>query len=307
MTKQKKWQRFETLVAQIQRTLTPQSQVTQNDKIKGKRTGGLRQIDISIKHRVGQYEILIVMDCKDYKAPVDIKRVEEFMGLVEDVGANKGAMVSASGFTGNAKVRARDAGIDLYKLVDAEKHEWQAYVSIPTLCDFRTLESFRFILVPKGPFAIRGELEDARRIPLLDQNGQLIDYIGNLLAIRWNNDLLPHESGEHTNIRLTDKETFINMKGELYPVEALADFKVRKELYFGQWPISEIKGFEDQLKGGVITTGFTTDFLSTMEVEKNWQRISSERDLAIKPVFTLMGKNNCPLIEVERKEGRNYK
>jgi phosphoribosylglycinamide formyltransferase-1 len=302
LTRQKKWQRFEDLVAQIQRTLTPQSKVTENDRIRGRRTKGLRQIDISIRHKVGQYEILIVMDCKDYKRPVDVKHVEEFMGLVDDVGANKGAIVSASGFTKTAKERAKDAGVDLYRLVDAEKHEWRTYVSVPTLCDFRTLESFKFILEPKGPFVIKEELEDARRIALLDQNGQLLDYIGNLLAIRWNSDLLPRESGEHTNIRLTDKETFINMKGELYSIEARVDIKVRKELYFGQWSILEIKGFEDQVKGGLLTTGFTTDFLSTMEVEKNWQRISSEEDLAIKPVFTLMGKNNCPLIEVKRKE-----
>ena len=36
------------------------------------------------------------MDCKDYSDPVDVKGVEEFIGLLQDVGANKGGMVTKS-------------------------------------------------------------------------------------------------------------------------------------------------------------------------------------------------------------------
>ena len=71
---------------------------------------------------MGQYTIRIVIDCKDYKTAVDVKELEAFMGLADDVGANKGAMVAACGFTSTAKRRARDAGIDLFRLVDTNNN-----------------------------------------------------------------------------------------------------------------------------------------------------------------------------------------
>jgi hypothetical protein len=88
--------------------------------------------------------VLIVIDCKDYSKPVDVKGVEEFLGLVEDVGANKGALVASGGFTKTAKTRAKDAGIDLYKLVDAQDDDWRSYVAMPFVCDFRGFGTGKF-------------------------------------------------------------------------------------------------------------------------------------------------------------------
>jgi len=299
----KKWQRFENLVAQIQRTLTPQSKVTQNDRIQGRQTKGLRQIDISIRHKVGQYEILIVMDCKDYKRPIDVKCVEEFMGLVDDVGANKGALVSASGFTNTAKTRAKDAGIDLYRLIDAEKHEWQTFVSIPVLCDFRRIKSFNFVFsgsIPSGINEFRQGF-DLRRLVIYDQKGSPIDTLGNLLARRWNNNFLPKEPGTHQNNKLIDYKTFINVEHVLFEVEITTNIIVEKNLYFGQLSLSEIKGFEDQIGGGVVTRSFTTDFLNFAEVEKKWQKVHSEEDLAVTLVLSLTASDYIPLTKFEKK------
>src|ERR1035437_9816242 len=103
-----KWREFEQLAAEIQRQLAPDARVETNVKLHGKRTGIDRQIDILVQQTVGQYPIRIIIDCKDYKKPVDVKELEAFMGMVEDVGANKGAMVAPSGFTSTAKQRAKD-------------------------------------------------------------------------------------------------------------------------------------------------------------------------------------------------------
>ena len=61
--------------------------------------------------------IRIVIDCKDYKKPVDVKRVEEFYGMVRDVGAHQGSMVCPAGFSTSAKKRAKRLNIALYSLV----------------------------------------------------------------------------------------------------------------------------------------------------------------------------------------------
>ena len=111
------WKKFEELVASIQQDLAPEAKVTANTKLIGK-SGTPRQIDILIEQETGQYSLRIVMDCKDYKVPVDVNDVEAFLGLVEDVGAHKAAMVAANGFTDTAKKRALSAGIDLFRLVE---------------------------------------------------------------------------------------------------------------------------------------------------------------------------------------------
>jgi hypothetical protein len=89
------WRQFEQLAASIQSELAPDAKVTANAKLIGK-SGTLRQIDILIEQTAGQYELRIAVDCKDYKDPVDVKDVEAFLGLLEDVGAHKGAMIAAT-------------------------------------------------------------------------------------------------------------------------------------------------------------------------------------------------------------------
>jgi len=228
MSEQKKWQKFESLVAHIQGLLAPQAEITLNKKILGKRSKTLREIDIAVSQNIGQHNIFITIDCKDYKCPVDVKNVEEFIGLVEDVGANKGAIVSANGFTQAAKTRAADAGIDVYRLVDAEKHDWQSYVSIPVLCDLRKIKSFS---VNTGPFKIT---QDPGTIILFNQNGEPIDTTLNLLYKKWNARLLPVEPGEYTHIKLTDVTPFIKIEGKLCQLEVTVNICVEKYLYFGQ-------------------------------------------------------------------------
>src|SRR5690349_12270830 len=141
MTNKPKWRRFEDLAAHIQRSLAqPDAKVDQDVRIVGRDSGVGRQIDIALRIRAAQYDLLIAIDCKDHKRKIDVKDVEAFIGLVKDVGANKGAMISAKGFTEAARNTARRSGLDLYTLVDAEAHEWRSYVSLPTLVEDRSLE-----------------------------------------------------------------------------------------------------------------------------------------------------------------------
>jgi hypothetical protein len=69
----KKWKRFEDLVAQIQRTLAPTATVEQDVHVRGKTSGVDRQIDIAVTTRAGQFDLFIAIDCKDYKVKVDVK------------------------------------------------------------------------------------------------------------------------------------------------------------------------------------------------------------------------------------------
>src|SRR5260221_12447543 len=95
MTESKKWRRFEDLVASVQRAFAQNAEVSTNVKVRGKDSGTERQIDIAVRKKVGQFDLFIAIDCKDYSEKVDVKDVETVMGLVADVGANQGAIVAA--------------------------------------------------------------------------------------------------------------------------------------------------------------------------------------------------------------------
>ena len=135
---------LEILVAKIQKQLSPGATVTHNAKIMGRKTEVLRQIDVLVEQNIGQYKMSVVIDSKDYKVPVDVKGIEEFHGLVDDVGAQKGVMVCPAGFTPAAKKRAIDWQIELYSPVDTDPHKWTAKVSIPVVCDYRSAASIRY-------------------------------------------------------------------------------------------------------------------------------------------------------------------
>jgi len=166
------WQEFEKLAANIQQELAPKARVESNAKLLGKRSGVERQIDILIEEAVAQYNIRVVIDCKDYKAPVDVKGVEEFIGLAEDVSANKGAMIAATGFTDAAKKRAKDAGIDLYRLIDTTSMKWSAYVSLPCVITDQVIESYSFVFAGTGNFKMKNQ--DFRLMTLFRRDGSPI-------------------------------------------------------------------------------------------------------------------------------------
>lgn len=285
MADQPKWRKFEDLVAHIQRTLSSNARVQQNISLLGRQSGVERQIDILVHTNIGQFSLDIVIDCKDYKEKVDVKDVEAFMGLVKDVGANKGALVAYKGFTKAAKNRAKNAGIDLYKMIDAISHEWQTYISIPVLIDDRSIKSFSLNISSINGFRLLPETyENPAKLVLYNNAGSRIGDVTNLINYRWNNDDISHEPGIH-KVRLTEKETYMLADGVLYKVNVLADVKVARTLFFGRLRLEEIQGFKNEITGELITKGFTTASLNHEEVEKTWQRIESKDVLAVEPVI----------------------
>jgi hypothetical protein len=83
--------------------LAPRAEVQHDVRLEGRQSGVKRQIDVLVQEKIGQYEIKIIVDCEDHKTPVDVKGVEEFDGLLKDVGAQRGVLVCPSGFTDTVK------------------------------------------------------------------------------------------------------------------------------------------------------------------------------------------------------------
>lgn len=110
-----KWQSFERVVAAIHVAETQGATVTWDEKIKG------RQFDVTIRFKVGFYEYLTLIECRDYGKPVGVERVEAFVTKARHHNANKAIMVSAFGFQSGAKEVAIRENVELYSLRQINK------------------------------------------------------------------------------------------------------------------------------------------------------------------------------------------
>jgi len=292
-----KWKKFEILASEIQKELSPDAEVNHNIKIKGEDSKVDRQIDILVKKQVGQYPLLIVMQCKDERAPLDVNAVGEFASVISDVRANKGALVSSSGFTPAAINLAKQKGIDVFRLVDLQNKNWKSYASLPAAAVFDKVEGYRlkFAVNPDFPperFSIPMKiLEDVPNIILYRENGDKIDSIINLIQKAWKNEKLPRGNGENFDLEFLEEPVFIKDGESFSPVKITIYIKTSRKIVFGNIPLQSMRGFQDVVKGGIYTHSFTTEMISVDVVKKEWQVVESLNQLAISPVITLYSSN----------------
>jgi hypothetical protein len=99
--------------------------VTHNHKIKGKLSGRSRQIDVFLEGIYEGKQQTVVIDTKNYNKKIDIKHIEAFIGMVKDIGANKGIIITSIGFTKSAIKRTHndfgDFELDILREIDIEK------------------------------------------------------------------------------------------------------------------------------------------------------------------------------------------
>ena len=287
----KPFKEFEELITKIQTQLAPNAEVLHDQQLPGRKSGRSRQIDVLVRDKIGQYDILIIIDCKDYKRPVDVKHVEAFYGLLDDVGAQKGVLVCPAGFTKTAKSRAEGLQIDLFSPVDTDPHKWQAKVEIPALCDFRSA-AISFGISCSSPYPFTMSADFFNTTIALDQNDNELGTPIDAAISKWNDGGFPDDIGVHENLPIFDTLEVKTDNGHdmNIPVNLFAGINVTRELFFGQFPITQISGFKDEIKGGIITNAFEVGILSPDEIEANWQLIDKEADAPIHPVLSLIGR-----------------
>jgi len=281
---------LELLVTRIQQQLAPQAEVLHDVKLDGRDSKTKRQIDVLVRERIGQYEIQIIIDCKDYKKPVDVKGVEEFVGLFQDVRAQKGVLVCPRGFTDAAKRLAEHKQIDLYSPVDTEPHKWTVRVTMPATCDFRNVVmSFGVRFSTPLPLKLQPDFYSSSIV--FDSEGKALGKALEAASKKWNDGDLPREVGEHRNLPIFDTMTVYidNGYGMRVPIDMYVSTLVRRDLYFGQLPIPRMSGFKDELSGKIITNAFQIGMLDPDQVEREWQKINSEEDAPVTPVIAMVG------------------
>ena len=295
-TKEKpKWKKFEEFVASIQKKLSPEAKVSHDEKVVGK-SGTTRQIDIAIKQSVGQFSLFVIIDCKDWKKPVDIADVGAFVDMVEDVEANKGAIVCNAGFTSGAKNRAKEKGIDLLIAVDTESMDWPLYIALTAVCESRYLKDIQFCFMHSAPTPFRMPAIDPKFLNIYKKDGSLNGILGNLLLEAWNSGKLVSELGFHKDISFIEDDCYTKVEDALYgPVQITASVSVDRKLHFGEVPIKESQGFGNAISGAFTFKSMQFG-IDLNEIEMKWKKIESEDSLAVKPSIRFVAYDCYPLV-----------
>lgn len=128
------WKEYEEQVLEALKSFHIDDTIIYNHKIKGIYSNRSRQIDIYVEQKVGDKTFKTIIDCKNYKTKVDIKKVESFISMVEDVGGDYGILISENGFTKSANNRAfknpKNIELDIYNFEELT-HHLQAKGALP--------------------------------------------------------------------------------------------------------------------------------------------------------------------------------
>lgn len=141
------WKEYEQEVFNELRNRYPDASILYNQKVLGCISGVERQIDILMEEENFDSPIRTIIDTKKHSSRIDIKDVESFLGMMADVKADKGMLISLKGYTKGAIKRAyhdinQDIDLDVFTL--SELKNMQAYATIPYSGSYGVLLSAPF-------------------------------------------------------------------------------------------------------------------------------------------------------------------
>ena len=121
------WRRFEKLVAVFHslRMRSSGIRVQHDITLKGK-SGAGHQIDVLLEVNTGPYRLRIIISCKRFGTQ-NVKKsdVAELVSIRGDLGVDRAAIVSATGFQAGAKKYGEHHDVDLWKLDEIGGEDWE--------------------------------------------------------------------------------------------------------------------------------------------------------------------------------------
>jgi hypothetical protein len=202
------WLDYQKLAASVYSALENGAVVTHDEKILGKKSNALRQIDVTLRLSVAGHELLIIVQAKDLNRPADVNVVGEFLSVVEDVQAAKGVLICSSGFTAKALEYAATCGIDLCSVHDASHPKWALNLRLPVLWIENSIDlEYEFSLRPDQPFPCELEIDmDPRRWPVSFDGGKSYTPLGPFVQSELLRTSISYEPGKQ-------HETYITLVG----------------------------------------------------------------------------------------------
>ncbi len=143
------WREFEKVVSQIERTLAPLgAEVKSPDRVPDQ-DGTIREVDATIRMKVGSATVLITVECRKRRARQDKTWIEQIAKKRESLNAAKTIAVSSSPFSKSARLAARRFGIDVREvreLTEGEILSWCSIRDITVISERADLKSVGLVL-----------------------------------------------------------------------------------------------------------------------------------------------------------------
>ena len=143
----RKGKKFDQLVSDIEMAFSGTgAKIKKNDRIEDVETGIKREVDISIRAKVGSMDFLTIVECRDRNKKADVTWIEQLEEKRKSVGADKVVAVSREGFTEGALNKARSRNIEtriLNRLDQDQIREWVKSAPISAF-HLRSLVSQRY-------------------------------------------------------------------------------------------------------------------------------------------------------------------
>jgi hypothetical protein len=287
---QKRWQGFEELAHRILSEFAPFANVTLNDRIIGGDSGAYRQIDVSLKWTFEGRELLTIVQAKDWKAKADIKVVDGFRAVIQDVGASQGILICSAGFSKNALQYARRVGIECYNLHDASSLNWSQQLTIPLLwTDISPIVTPEFKVHLEVGDSLAEASEDPRynKFVLSPDNGStLVDWMGTFDQL-WNDGRLDRSGGMTRGIYDSRPLCVAVMdRSRKLRWRSVDDFRVSYEVerqsWLGMLKPADARGIINLLDDSTFTPTYIRIEDFPRERDASWRRVPDPDSLAIK-------------------------
>ena len=130
--------KFERLAAFVFQILDRSALVVHDVKLRGPGKEAEHQIDVTATDGLGK-EQRVIVETRDRADPVGLGQVRDFFGVIHQLRPNQASIVSATGFTDDAKKYARDEGIRLAVLRPTKSAEDNRLKSIHFTLNVRAM------------------------------------------------------------------------------------------------------------------------------------------------------------------------
>ncbi|OGN91314.1 MAG: hypothetical protein A2Z75_07860 [Chloroflexi bacterium RBG_13_50_10] len=120
-----RWRQFEEFIARIEQAMAPTGAVVKSpDWIPDKVTGELREVDASIRYKIGTCPVLVTIECRDRGCTEDVRWIEQLSEKQRSIGAAIMVAASSKGFSVPAAKKAAALGIQIRTLTDASPDDF---------------------------------------------------------------------------------------------------------------------------------------------------------------------------------------
>lgn len=173
----KSWEEYELFVKELQEGLLKAEKLglqknisIELHKIIKDNAGIEREFDLYWEYEFGGLVYKTIVECKDYKAPVSIEKIDALIGKVRDIPGLRLVFATKVGYQNGAEIKAKQNGVDLLIVRKPSACDWINESGKPLIksVDVSFHVSYPARILNFGPLVDRKVYEENQKLPLFE-------------------------------------------------------------------------------------------------------------------------------------------